>query len=115
MAAERGVFRSYVHVLELARVLFDQALDTARPQIGFDTCGREIVEMGELARTVAEAVGGGAIRIERPALRPEDPDWYVGSAPAYRTALLRSGAAACDLRTIVRDTAHYLSRPEGPA
>ncbi len=66
VAADRGVFRSYVHVLELARVLFDQALDQARPEIAFDTCGREIVEMGDLARTVAEVVGDGEVSDRAP-------------------------------------------------
>ncbi len=109
VSAERGVFRSYVHVLELARVLFDQALDEGCPEIVFDTCGRETVEMGDLARTVAEVVGDGSCRVERPDLRAGDPDWYVGSGEAYQAALFRSGAEPCDLRTIVGDTAAYIA------
>ncbi len=109
VAAGRGVFRSYVHVLELARVVFDQALDDARAEIAFDTCGREIVEMGDLARVVAEVAKGGGCRIERPAIRADEPDWYVGAGEAYQAALFRSGAAPCDLRTIIGDTAAYLA------
>ena len=108
VAAAREVFRSYVHVLELARVLFDQALDEARPEIAFDTRGQEIVEMGDGGRTVGEGGGGGACGMERPDVRAGDPDWYVGSEEAYQTALFRSGAAPCDLRTIIRDTAVYI-------
>ncbi len=108
VAAVRGVFRSYVHVLELARVLFDQALDEARADIVLDTCGREIVEMGDLARLVAEVLAGGRCSIERPPVGDDDPDWYVGSGKAYQAALFRSGAEPCGLRTIIRDTATYL-------
>ena len=110
VAADRGVFRAYVHVLELARVLFEEALDEARPDIAFDTCGREIVEMGDLARIVAEVLGGSGAEVERGGVRDGDADWYVGSGEAYQAALFRSGAAPCGLRTIIADTAAYLAR-----
>ncbi len=111
VTADRGVFRSYVHVLEFARVLFEEALDDRRDEIAFDTCGREIVEVGDLAQTIGEVLGAG-VEVERPGLRPGDPDWYVGSGQAYQAALFRSGATLCDLRTIIADTAGYLAHPD---
>ncbi|MGC1302361.1 MAG: NAD-dependent epimerase/dehydratase family protein [Caulobacteraceae bacterium] len=109
IAATRGVFRSYVHVLELAQVIFHTALEDHDGVLCFDTAGREVVEMGELARAVGEVLGRPEVEIQRPEIGTEASDWYVGDGRAYREALFRAGSGPVGLDTIIRDTADYLN------
>jgi nucleoside-diphosphate-sugar epimerase len=104
IGARRPVVRSYVHVLELARVVFDLALDEA-PSLTFDTAGPEIVELADLAVAVGAALGLPDIQVRRPPLEASDEDRYVGDGALYQAALARSGAAPAGLDRIIRDTA----------
>ncbi|KSB88855.1 hypothetical protein AS593_03715 [Caulobacter vibrioides] len=109
--ARRPVFRSFVHVEELMTVLVAEALRAVPGQVEtFDTGGREIVEIGDLARVVARRFGlpeDGVSRDYDPA-QPED--WYVGSPRAYQAALARAGLEAVSLEGIVADAAADIGR-----
>jgi len=105
--APRPVLRSYVHVLEFARVTYDLALD-AGPTQAFDTAGTEVLELSELAAAVGRALGRPDLAIERPPLETEAPDSYVGDGNVYRAALAASGAQQAGIERIVRDTAAWL-------
>ncbi len=102
--ASKPVLRSYVHVLELARVVFDLALEP-QAAIVFDTAGEAVVEMADLARAVGRALDLPGLHIERPPLAAEGEDRYVGDGAIYRSAL--SGPAV-GLDVIIRDTAAWL-------
>jgi nucleoside-diphosphate-sugar epimerase len=110
IAATRPVFRSYVHVDELNGLLLTQALaQTPGEKVCFDTAGREIVEVGELAAGIAREFRPSDIQIARGDMTEEQPDWYVGEGCAYRTLLARLGARATELNDIIADTSAYVA------
>jgi nucleoside-diphosphate-sugar epimerase len=107
IGARKPVLRSYVHGLELARVMFDLALDEV-PALAFDTAGTETVEMAALAAAVGHALDLPDLRIERPPLEAGPEDRYVGDGAIYQSALARAGAEPIGLHQIIRDTAAWL-------
>lgn len=110
IAARRPVVRSYVHVLDLAAVVFDLALGEA-PVLTFDTAGPQPVELAELAAAVGRALDLPRLDIRRPALDPAaGEDRYVGDGAIYTAALARIGGAPAALDEIIRDTAAWLAR-----
>lgn len=107
MTARRPVLRSYVHVLELARVTFGLALDDGAPE-AFDTGGPETVELGDLARAVGRALGLADLRIDRPAPETDEPDRYVGDNRVFQDTLARLGDRPASLEQIILDTAAWI-------
>ena len=102
--ARRPVLRSYVHVLELARVILDLSLDDDTA-ITFDTAGPQVVEMADLAAAVGRALDLPTLAVERPPFETGvAPDRYVGDGADYRAAL---GAAPLGLEAIIQDTAAW--------
>jgi len=102
--ARRPVLRSYVHVLELARVIFNSALDDAASTT-FDTAGDEVVELADLAAAVARVLHLPRLVIERPPLDVgAHPDRYIGDQASYRAAL---GSPPLGLDAIIGDTAAW--------
>ena len=110
--ARQTVIRSYVHLFEFARVLFDLAV-TGEDGLVFDTAGTEVVEMAGLAQAVGRALGLD-LEIRRPPIEPGE-DRYVGDGDTYQAALARSGVEPIGLDRIISDTADYLRavRPAG--
>ncbi len=111
IGATRPVLRSYVHVLELARVMFDLSIGEA-PLTVFDTAGSEIVEMADLAAAVGRALERPNLVVRRPMLSDHDEDRYVGNGEIYRAALWASGVQPTPLDQIILDTAVWLGRAE---
>lgn len=108
--AQGSVLRSYVHVEELMAVMVDQvrtaATGGARP---FDSAGTEVVEIGDLARTVCEQLGQDPTRIER-RFDPAAPiSRSVGDGTRYQAAVRRLGLAPIGIETIVADSIASLS------
>jgi nucleoside-diphosphate-sugar epimerase len=106
--ARRPVLRSYVHVLELAQVTLDLALDDAA-LITFDTAGLETVEMADLAHAVGATLDLPGLRIERPPMQPGGEDRYVGDGGLYQAALAGMGLAPTGLHAIIADTARWIA------
>lgn len=108
--ARKPVFRSYVHIEELMAVLVNLIVKASLDDTSvFDTGGREVVEMGDLAERICEHFGLGSTSIER-AYDPSLPaDWYVGSPRAYQVHLARAGLKATTLSDIIADTAADLA------
>lgn len=108
VGAAHPVFRNFVHVLEMTDVVLDMALDAdPGPQV-FDVAGGEVVELGDLARVVGDALGMADIEVERPAPSQRAADWYVGDGAAYQAALSRAGMTPVPLARMVADTAAYM-------
>lgn len=103
--ARQSVIRSYVHLFELAGVLFDLALGDENC-IVFDTAGQDVVEMADLAQAVGRALELD-IGIRRPPMSPGE-DRYVGDGRLYQEAVARSGATPIGLDQIIRDTAGFM-------
>jgi nucleoside-diphosphate-sugar epimerase len=100
IGATRPVIRSYVHVLELAQVVFDLALSDT-DDIVVETEGAQAVEMEDLAQAVGRALGL-TVDIRRPRLTSDCEDRYVGDGALYRAAL---GGEPMGLDQIIRATA----------
>jgi len=103
IGARKPVVRSYVHVLELARVTYALALDDDAPE-AFDTAGPEAVELGQLAQAVGRALDLPHLEVVRPAPDTDAADRYVGDGRVFQQTLARLEAAPVSLEQIVRDT-----------
>ena len=103
IGATRPVIRSYVHALELARVVLDLAL-ADEAEITVETQGTETVEMAGLARSVGRALGLD-VDIRRAPMTSQEEDRYVGDGTLYRAAL---DAEPIGLDQIIRATAAWL-------
>ena len=107
-AAQR-VERSYVHVGDVAALALAALLEPGGEAVTFDTAGERVVEVGELAALVRDAVGRPDLEIQRPPVdaRPARGPLCrrgrgdVGTRPALGIALL-------DLPEQIRLTADYL-------
>jgi nucleoside-diphosphate-sugar epimerase len=105
--ARQAVLRSYVHLFEFARVLFELSLSD-EASLTFDTAGDDVVEMSDLARAVRSALALD-LDIRRPPMSPGE-DRYVGDGRLYQAAVARCQGEPIGLDRIVRDTAEYLRR-----
>ena len=109
LRASHPVIRSYVaifDVIDLALcILSDREQRMAKP---FDTAGEREIELGELANLSATVLGRPDIRIERPPLREEPADRYVGEETAMRARAARYGIALVPLAHQINETADYL-------
>ncbi|MFZ0266461.1 NAD-dependent epimerase/dehydratase family protein [Caulobacter sp.] len=108
IGAADPVFRSFVHVSEMARVILDMAVDEAQSAEPFDIGGGEIIELGALALAVGQALERADATIERPEPSDGAGDWYVGDGRRYQSALFQRGEHPTPLTRIVADTVAYL-------
>ncbi|PTT76650.1 hypothetical protein DBR41_25025 [Pseudomonas sp. HMWF010] len=69
----------------------------------FDTGGREVVEVGDLAGMIAERFNLDRSTIERDYDPGQPEDWYVGAPRVYQAAVARAGLEAITLAQIVDD------------
>lgn len=106
IAAERPTFRSYVHVFDLARAIFQGSLSEGVQIDQFETRGQEIVELSDLAARVVKVLGRPELAIERRPLRGV-LDRYIGDGVRWRD--LMAGASPASLDEIILDTARHLS------
>lgn len=113
IGAADPIFRSYVHVLEMARTVLDMAVDDGEDDAPFDVSGARVVELGELARAVADALGAHDAEISRPEPAGGPGDWYVGDGRRYQTALFEAGRTPASLAAIIADTIGWL-QPRTP-
>jgi nucleoside-diphosphate-sugar epimerase len=104
--ARRPVIRSYVHLDEFARVLFDLAFG-AEDGLTFDTAGAEVVEMADLAQAVGAALDL-EVEVRRPPTSGDGEDRYVGDGQIYQAAVAHCQGAQIGLERIIGDTADYM-------
>jgi nucleoside-diphosphate-sugar epimerase len=108
LRARRRVVRSYVAVRDLLDATVGWLLAGSEPErVVFDTCG-DIVEVGELATKVLQALNREDLRIERPALGPEPDDVYYGGGAEFERLARSQGIRLAPLEQQVSDTAAYL-------
>ena len=107
-AAQR-VERSYVHVGDVAALALAALLEPGAEALTFDTAGERVVEMGELAVLVRDALGRPDLEIHRPPVDAGRPvDRYVGDGTAMSALARRRGITLLDLPDQIRRTAEYL-------
>ncbi len=103
--APHRVMRGFVAIRELMSLAFLLLLEKGARVTSFDT-GGDALELGEVARVVAETLG--PVTVERAAITSDRVDDYVGDRTAYDRLLARYEVAAVPLPDQIRDTAESL-------
>lgn len=105
--ADHPVFRSFLHVEDLCRMI----LRAARRRIGderpVDFCGMEVLEIQDIALRVAKEFGTRT-KIERPAMSFSRRSDYVGEPIDTRILAMRLGLCLKDFADQLRDTADWI-------
>ena len=107
IAATLPVFRSFLHVEDLCRIVLRagrNGLGLPRP---VDLCGTQIVEMSTIAQAVADEIGGG-ITLTRPPVDYTSRSDYLGTPQETVMLAMRLGLRLADLNTQVRDTVDWI-------
>jgi nucleoside-diphosphate-sugar epimerase len=104
--ADFPVFRSFVAIRELMSLVFSLMLESSDGVVRFDS-GGEPLEMQRIAEAVAAVLG--PVRVERPPLRTDNIDEYVGDDGRYRTLLNRYGIEHLPFALQVTETAAYFA------
>ncbi len=114
ISAALPVFRSFLHVEDLGRIV----LRAARSGIGrnrpWDLCGTQLLEMQDIAEMVAAEVGVGT-EIERPVLNLETRSDYLGAGQDTWEISAELSVRLTDARTQVRDTVDWIRKMESTA
>lgn len=109
IAAASPVFRSFLHVENLAALIHAAAKQGIGRPMPIDLCGGEIVEMADLAAKVAEAYGED-IAIERGLVDFARPSLYLGSYADTRVLGMETDISLASLRQQVIDTISWISQ-----
>lgn len=108
VGAATPVWRSYVAISALMSVVAGALTDGAAGVTAFETAGERTVEVGELARIIAEMLG--APGVERPAFDPDAPgDRYVGDGRVFAQLARAHAVAPIDLAAQIRQTAAFMT------
>ena len=108
ITAAQPVYRSYLHVDDLVRLvvaLLDMGMGYPAP---IDFCGSEIVEMGEIACAAAKVLGLDEATITRPALACGTSSAYLGDPADIRTIAQHLDLPLRSFIRQVEDTAAFL-------
>jgi hypothetical protein len=73
-----------------------------------DTAGEREIELSELAQLCATVLGRRDIQIERPSVRGDQVDRYVGDGTAMHTRAARYGITLATLPGQINETANFL-------
>jgi UDP-glucuronate decarboxylase len=109
--APMPVTRSYVAIRELMSLVFSALLtDTGDELLRFDS-GGEPLELEQVARCVADALGAQGIK--RKPLTSDCESYFAGDDLRYRALLARHGIEHVDLHAQVIETAAFLAAQPG--
>ena len=109
LRASHPVIRSYVSIFDVIDLALCTLSDREQPMAKpFDTAGEREIELSELAQLCATVLGRPDIQIERPPLREEPADRYVGDGTAMRARAARYGMALASLPDQINETADFL-------
>ncbi|GAA0542168.1 nucleoside-diphosphate-sugar epimerase [Rhizomicrobium palustre] len=105
------VYRSYVHIVDLIEMVLSGLMsDSWGVPAVFDTAGEEVVEVGVLARRITDAMGLSGYPIERPEMKAEPIDYYVGDRAAFVRHADSLGIALKPLQCAILDTVSDLKQ-----
>lgn len=108
LRATRPVYRSYIYVGDLLELTLKMLLDDSRPRLLFDTAGEEVVEVGQLARLVADVLGRPEVPIFRDFDETASSDRYVGDGAMLFDYARRWEVGLRPLAEQIRRTADFL-------
>jgi nucleoside-diphosphate-sugar epimerase len=110
--ATNRVVRSYVAVRELMSLAISLLLtEGSQTVVRFDS-GGEPMELGEVAKLVAECLGG---RVERAAIVKEAENLYVGDGEGYERLLTHFNLTPIPFAQQIAETAAFLATCTGEA
>lgn len=104
--ADIPVYRSYVAIREVMSLVFASLLEKEPGVLRFDT-GGERLEMQRIAEIVSDTLG--PVPVDRPPLRTDKVDDYVGDDAAYRRLLSTYGIEHLPFNQQVAETAAFLA------
>lgn len=105
--ATQPVFRSFLHVEDLSRIILRaarQGLGEPRP---VDLCGTEVVEMSGIAQVVLEELGG-PITVGRPQVDYSRRSDYLGIAQETCIICMKLAVDPTGMRQQIRDTIEWI-------
>lgn len=107
ITATLPVFRSFLHVEDLCRIILRAGrIGLGRPH-PIDLCGAEVVEMITIAQLVAEEVGS-SITISRPPVDYASLSEYLGVPQQTCLLAMQLGLRMTGMRQQVRDTVDWI-------
>ncbi len=112
VAAPVPVFRSYLHVADLAELVLGALDERVGHAAAIDLCGAEVLEMGDIAARVARYSGLGAEAVVRARLDTSRSSVYLGHFPHTKALALRLGLPLADFQRQLVDTAVWLEKHE---
>lgn len=107
IAAHEPVFRSFLHVSDLSRIILASSRGGHGQAAPVDFCGAEVLEMADIAAHAARTVGGD-IRIERPQIIGSGTQSYLGDFTQTRGLALKFGVTIHPFSLQIRDTWEWL-------
>lgn len=114
IAAAQPVFRSFLHVEDLCRILLRAARQGVGAERAIDLCGAELLEMQDLAQLVAQEIGG-TIPLERPAIDFSSRSDYLGSAQETWIMAKKLAIGLTGVRKQVGDTVDWIRHLKAPS
>lgn len=110
LRADKRVLRSYFYIGDLfelcMRCLIDESMQGTA--IRFDTVGNETIEVGELAERIRAVLNQPSMPIERPALKTDSEDRYIGDPSGLNALLARYDIAPLALDAQIAKTVDYI-------
>lgn len=108
--AAQPVFRSFLHVMDLCRIILRagrQGLGHPRP---LDLCGFEVLEMADIAALVVAALGDRRVAIERAPVDYRKRSDYLGCPQETRVLAMQLGLQPAGVAEQVSDTLAWIRK-----
>lgn len=111
ITAAQPVFRSFLHVEDLSRIILRAARQGIGGERPIDLCGAELLEMQDIAQLVAQEIGG-PIPLDRPAIDFDARSDYLGSAQDTWIIAKKLAIELTGIRKQVGDTVDWIRHLE---
>ncbi len=107
IGAAQPVFRSFLHVEDLSRIVLLAARGRVGKPLPIDLCGEEVLELQDIAGLVAAAIGEST-EIERPVVNTSSKSDYVGRSADTLALAKELKVALQSSQRQVHDTVDWL-------
>ncbi len=101
------VFRSFLHVEDLCRIVLRAARQGVRRARPIDLCGTELLEMNDIAGHIVETLGG-SIRVERSNVDFSKSSDYVGTSQETLSIAMQLGVSLQRVQEQIQDTVDWV-------
>ncbi len=113
ITARQPVFRSFLHVEDLCRIILRAARQGIGAERPLDLCGAELLEMQDVAQLIAQEIGG-AIPLDRPTVDFDARSDYLGSAQDTWIIAKKLGVELTGVRKQLGDTVDWIRHLKAP-